>query len=60
MATSWQRWNAPRRRLPRAIIPARVYMLIGDLGRLMQARRNRALIRLTARPFKQDRGAVHN
>ena len=36
------------------------YMPIGDLGRLMQARRNRALIRLTAWPFKQDRGAVHN
>jgi hypothetical protein len=29
---------------------------MGDLGRLMQARlRNRALIGLTARPFKQDR-----
>ena len=29
-------------------------MLMGDLGWLMQARRNRALTRLAARPFGQD------
>ena len=29
------------------------YCLMGDLGRMMQARRNRVLARLAARPFGQ-------
>ena len=37
--------------MARPFIPARAYMLMGDLGWLMQARRNRALTRLAARPF---------
>ncbi len=37
--------------MARLALPARVYMLLGDIGWLMQARRNRALTRLAARPF---------
>ena len=37
--------------MARPFIPASAYMLMGDLGWLMQARRNRALTRLAARPF---------
>lgn len=37
--------------MARPFIPALVYMLMGNLGWLMQARRNRALTRLAARPF---------
>jgi len=37
--------------LAQPFIPARAYMLMGDLGWLMQARHNRALTRLAARPF---------
>ena len=39
--------------MARPFIPARAYMLMGDVGWLMQARRNRALTRLAARPFGQ-------
>jgi hypothetical protein len=39
--------------MARPILPLRAYKLMGDLGWLMQARRNRALNRLRARPFKQ-------
>jgi len=39
--------------MARPFIPASAYMLMGDLGWLMQARRNRALTRLSARPFGQ-------
>ena len=39
--------------MARPILPLRAYKLIGDLGWLMQARRNHALTRLRARPFKQ-------
>ena len=45
--------------MARPFIPASAYMLMGDLGWLAQARRNRVLTRLAARPFKQGRGAVH-
>jgi len=41
-------------RMARPFIPARAYMLMGDLGWLMQARRNRVLTRLGARPFDQQ------
>lgn len=34
-------------------IPTRAYVLLGDLGWLMQARRHHALTHLWARPFKQ-------
>ena len=37
----------------RPFIPASAYMLMGDVGWLMEARRNRALTRLAARPFGQ-------
>jgi hypothetical protein len=37
--------------MARPFIPATAYMLIGDLGWLMQAGRNRVLTRLGARPF---------
>ena len=37
--------------IARPFIPARAYMLMGGFGWLMQARRNRALTRLAARPF---------
>jgi hypothetical protein len=37
--------------MARPFIPARAYMLMGGLGWLMQARRNRVLTRLAARPF---------
>jgi len=40
--------------MARPFIPASAYMLMGDLGWLMQARRNRALTRLSARPFGQE------
>ena len=40
--------------MARPFIPASAYMLMGDLGWLMQARRNRALTRLAARPFGQE------
>jgi hypothetical protein len=40
--------------MARPFIPARAYMLMGDVGWLMQARRNRALTRLAARPFGQE------
>ena len=39
-------WRGP-------FIPATAYMLMGDLGWLMQARKNRALTRLGARPFQR-------
>jgi hypothetical protein len=39
--------------MARPFIPARAYTLMGDLGWLMQARRNHALTRLAARPFDQ-------
>jgi len=39
--------------MARPFIPASAYMLMGDLGWLMQARRNRVLTRLAARPFGQ-------
>jgi hypothetical protein len=39
--------------MTRPFIPARAYMLMGDVGWLMQARRNRALTRLAERPFGQ-------
>jgi hypothetical protein len=39
--------------MARPFIPARAYMLMGDVGWLTQARRNRVLTRLAARPFKQ-------
>ena len=39
--------------MARPFIPTSAYMLMGDLGWLMQARRNRALTRLAARPFDQ-------
>jgi hypothetical protein len=39
--------------MARPFIPATAYMLMGDLGWLMQARQNRALTRLGARPFKR-------
>ena len=38
-------------RMGRPFIPSRAYMLMGDLGWLRQARRNRVLTRLGARPF---------
>ncbi len=41
--------------LARPILPAPAYVLMGDLGWLVQARRNRALTRLFARPFKPAR-----
>ena len=37
--------------MARPFIPARAYMLMGDLGWLMQARQNRVVTRLAARPF---------
>ena len=37
--------------MARPFIPASAYMLMGDLGWLMQAGHNRALTRLSARPF---------
>jgi hypothetical protein len=37
--------------MTRPFIPARAYVLMGDVGWVMQARRHRALIRLAARPF---------
>lgn len=37
--------------LKRPILPAPAYVLMGDLGWLLQARRSRALTRLLARPF---------
>jgi hypothetical protein len=37
--------------MARPFIPASAYMLMGDVGWLAQARRNRALTRLAARPF---------
>ena len=37
--------------MARPFIPASAYMLMGDVGWLMEARRNRALTRLAARPF---------
>jgi hypothetical protein len=39
--------------MARPFIPTRAYMLMGDVGWLAQARRNRVLTRLRARPFKQ-------
>ena len=39
--------------MARPFIPARAYMLMGALGWLMEAQRNRALTRLAARPFGQ-------
>ena len=39
--------------MTRPFIPASAYMLMGDLGWLMQAWRSRALTRLAARPFGQ-------
>ncbi len=39
--------------MARPFIPAQAYMLMGDLGWLMQARRNHALTHLGARPFAQ-------
>jgi hypothetical protein len=39
--------------MARPFIPATAYMLVGDLGWLLQARQNRALTRLGARPFHQ-------
>jgi hypothetical protein len=39
--------------MARPFIPASAYMLMGDLGWLMQARRHRAMTRLAARPFGQ-------
>ena len=39
--------------MARPFIPASAYMLMGDAGWLMEARRNRALTRLAARPFGQ-------
>lgn len=38
-------------RMARPFIPTRAYMLMGDLGWLMQARQNRVLARLAAQPF---------
>ena len=40
--------------MARPFIPARAYMLMGDLGWLTQARRNRVSTRLAARPFGQE------
>jgi hypothetical protein len=40
--------------MARPLLPARAYMLMGDLGWMAQARRYRMLTRLGARPFKQD------
>jgi hypothetical protein len=40
--------------MARPFIPARAYMLMGDVGWLAQARRNRVLTRLAARPFGQE------
>ena len=40
--------------MARPFIPARAYMLMGDVGWLAQAWQNRALSRLTARPFGQE------
>ena len=40
--------------MARPFIPASAYMLMGALGWAMQARRNRALTRLAARPFGQE------
>ena len=37
--------------MARPFIPASAYMLMGDLGWVMQARRNRVVTRLAARPF---------
>ena len=39
--------------MARPFIPTSAYMLMGDLGWLMEARRNRALTRLAERPFDQ-------
>jgi len=39
-------------RMARPFIPARAYMLMGNLGWLSQARRNRVFTRLGARPFR--------
>jgi hypothetical protein len=39
--------------MARPFIPARAYMLMGDLGWLMQARRNHVLTQLGAQPFMQ-------
>ena len=39
--------------MARPFIPTRAYMLMGDVGWLAQARRNRVLTRLAARPFNQ-------
>jgi NAD(P)H-dependent FMN reductase len=41
--------------LAQPIVPTPAYLLVGDYGWLMQARRNRALLRLAARPFKPAR-----
>ena len=43
--------------MARPFIPTRAYMLMGDVGWLAQARRNRVLTRLRARPFKQGQGS---
>jgi hypothetical protein len=43
--------------MARPFIPAGAYMLMGDVGWLAQARRNRVLTRLRARPFKQAQGS---
>ena len=40
-------------RMARPFIPASAYMLMGDLGWLMQARRHRAMTRLAGRPFER-------
>ena len=40
--------------MARPLIPAWAYMLMGDLGWLMQARQNRALTRLAGRPFGRE------
>ena len=38
--------------MARPILPTQAYILMGDLGWLVQARRNRALTHLVTRPFK--------
>ena len=40
--------------MARPFIPASAYMLMGDAGWLIEARRNRALTRLAAQPFRQE------
>jgi hypothetical protein len=40
-------------RMANPMMPAQAYILLGDLGWLVEARRNHVLTRLVARPYKQ-------